>query len=99
VALAGVVVATVGDSLWVLRGRRGVTFARLEAVPSLRPPALEAERLAETNGHDRALLVSGPRMTHYHRSDCLLMAGKEVHVADRRGHERAGLEPCEVCEP
>jgi hypothetical protein len=38
-------------------------------------------------------------MSFFHRADCLLMAGKEVRVAGRADHERAGRAACEVCRP
>lgn len=96
--LGGLVVAGVGNALWLLRGRRGVALARLVVVPDAHIAVPVAE-LAKTNGQDEVLLVSGPRMSLYHRSDCLLMAGKEGHIASRPEHERAGLRRCEVCEP
>lgn len=57
-----------------------------------------------SNGARRRLsgvdgLVAGTRMSRYHRSSCLLVAGKQVRVGSRAEHERAGLAPCEVCAP
>lgn len=96
VALAGVVVAGVGDMLWLLRGRRGVALAQLLVLPHRDGQSRSA--VSPTNGHESAL-VSGPRMTLYHRSDCILIHGKDVHKAGRLRHESAGLGRCEVCEP
>ena len=39
-------------------------------------------------------LVSGAGMTLFHRPDCMLVAGKNVVVADR-----AGLGACGMCRP
>jgi hypothetical protein len=96
VALAGVVIAGIGDMLWLLRGRREVILARSMFLP-YRDDRRRSEPVT-TNGHE-APLVSGPRMTLYHRSDCILMQGKEPHMASRVRHESAGLGRCEVCEP
>jgi len=40
-------------------------------------------------------LVSGAGMTLFHRTDCLLVAGKNLVAADRAGE----LEPCGMCRP
>ena len=63
-----------------------------------RPPAAEALRAASV-ARDSEGLVAASNMSRYHRSGCLLVAGKEVRVVARAEHERAGRAACEVCRP
>jgi hypothetical protein len=50
-------------------------------------------------GVGSAGLVASSAMSHYHRTNCLLVVGKEVNVAHRSVHEAADLKACEVCVP
>ena len=45
------------------------------------------------------VLVAGPQMRLYHRSDCPFVAAKAALPSSRAGHEAAGLGPCAVCLP
>jgi hypothetical protein len=97
VALAGVVIAGVGDMLWLLRGRRGVALAHMMVLRG-RVGGSPSD-LAAMNGHGETALVTSPKMNSYHRSSCILVQGKEAHMASRARHESAGLGRCGVCEP
>lgn len=62
------------------------------------------ERHQRESQHDAASLddgrpVANPRMSRYHRPDCLLVEGKQVKVQKRETHQRAGRRACEVCRP
>jgi hypothetical protein len=62
-------------------------------------PARGRRFRASADGAGTGVLVAGSAMSFFHRADCLLMAGKEVRVAGRADHERAGRAACEVCRP
>jgi hypothetical protein len=61
-----------------------------------RPPT--AERPPGVAGQSGGL-VAGSAMSFYHHASCLLVTGKDVRVAGRAEHERAGRKACEVCRP
>jgi hypothetical protein len=94
--LAGLVVAGVGNGLWLLRGRQVVTLARVEVLGV--PASAETPVVVpSSNGHGG--LVSGSGLARFHRPGCVLVAGKGVEVATWVSHDRAGRRACEVCEP
>ena len=100
VAAAGVLVAGVGNGLWLLAGRRALGERRRRLTAAIAgddAPAATASVTLEVVRNDR--LVAGPRMTRYHREDCILVGDKSVRAAGREAHERAGREPCGVCAP
>ena len=43
------------------------------------------------------VLVTGPKMTHFHRADCPLAHGREVSTGAAEDFEARGLTPCGVC--
>src|SRR5206468_3216106 len=77
VGVAGVIVTGVGVVFWLVTGRRAIGERRRRLLPNV--PSI-------MNGSSgRALravsdeLVSGPRLTRYHRGDCPLVAQKPTH--------------------
>ena len=44
-------------------------------------------------------LVGGEGLTHFHRADCAMAAGRDWPELDRSAHERAGRTACGVCKP
>jgi hypothetical protein len=102
-ALAGLVIAGVANGLWLLRGRQAMSLAGAvilsppQGYSTVRPSTALPTSKSHRNG--RGYLVAGNGMTRYHRSECVMVAGKEVWQTGRAQHERAGLRPCEVCEP
>jgi hypothetical protein len=97
VAMAGgglpVIVHSVGYQLARarIRAASAVILGRVASRPA-RPV-----RLAAAPGDQ--VLVAGPRMRLYHRSDCPFVADKTTRPSSRSGHEAAGLAPCAVCRP
>ncbi len=100
VAAAGVLVAGVGNGLWLLAGRRALGERRRRITAAIAgddAPATHAAVILEVEQSDR--LVAAQKMTRYHRDDCILVGDKPVRAATREAHERAGRGPCGVCAP
>jgi hypothetical protein len=94
--VVGVLVAGVGNTFWLMTGRRAVgeRRARLLAVPaSTGGPSVNGD------GPERVQLVALQGGSRFHRQTCPLVDGKSVVVSSRARHEREGLAPCGVCEP
>lgn len=109
VAVLGFTVASVGDLMFFALGRRALIMrrARLLGVADRVSPAVDQASLAQlagdvhvpSSGPDAPVLVSGRRMTVFHRERCPMASGKDVEAATRDSHERAGRKPCPVCKP
>jgi hypothetical protein len=97
--LAGLVVAAVGNGLWLLRARQAVGLARMRVLGAPRPVGVSSDRVYRPSDNGHAVLVAVPGLLRFHRPGCALVAGKQVRVASRVAHERAGRQACEVCEP
>ena len=95
VCLTGLGVAGVTNGIWLLRGQRAVTAARAEMAGALRSRR-EVIAPVSTNGSG---YVAAPATARYHRSGCVLVAGRAVEAAGRANHEAAGRRPCEACRP
>jgi len=95
-AAIGVTVAA-----WLIVGYRRVALRRrsllagvaADPAPSVAPTAMAGAAAAGE------VFVRGARMSHYHRSGCHLVAGKDVEAAGTSDHEAAGCRPCPVCRP
>lgn len=97
VAIAGAVVANAAGVLLLLAGRRSVAARRagvLGAVPDAQDRAASVSAPASS-----ILLVGGEGLTHFHRADCAMAAGRDWPVLERAAHERAGRTACGVCTP
>ena len=96
VAVAGIIVAGVGNGVWLLTGRRAVGLRRRTVANAIerryrsRPP-----RIAE----ETTTLVAAKGMTRYHRPDCVFVAERRVTANKRETHESRGRTPCGVCRP
>jgi hypothetical protein len=97
VAIVGAVVANAAGVLLLLAGRRSVTARRvgvLGAVPK------SQEKVAVISAPASSIhLVGGEGLTHFHRADCAMAAGRDWPELDRAAHERAGRTACGVCKP
>jgi hypothetical protein len=103
-SLLGLLVAGAANGVWLARGRRVIGLARSAVLPY--PSSLMPLPAVSTNGNGHRPrttrspgLVASPAMTWYHRSDCLLVVGKDGRAADRDAHQQAGRQACEVCRP
>lgn len=106
VAIAAAVVAGAGNAAWLLAGQRAVrvrqralagrALALLPRRPEMPPdPAAAAATFPEDG-----VFLSAPRMAHFHRPGCHLMAGKPAAATcSEPEHRRAGRVPCGVCRP
>jgi hypothetical protein len=100
VGVVALLLATVGDVAYLLAGRRSVRTR-------VRSLALRMARLADAGllgdgdvaESSTGTVVTAPRMSRYHRSDCLLVRGKAVSRGTVAENERAGRRPCGVCMP
>jgi hypothetical protein len=88
------VVLVVGGFSWVSSGRRAVRERRRALFDQLLATELPPDTTAEL---DAASFVAVAGSKRYHRTDCLLVAGKPVRrlTAARHGSRR----PCEMCQP
>jgi hypothetical protein len=93
-AIVAVVVASVADAVWLLAGMRALRERRRALV--LQWPAAAPGRVARSR-EDAPDLVTGERMTAFHRPSCLLVRAKEVRQGSRRDFERERLTPCGMC--
>jgi len=89
-AIGGLVVAALGDAMWLLRLRRSVTARRVSLL-------IIAPHGEPSRSEGRLVVVKG--MTRYHRETCPLVMRKAVTVSSRSTHERARRVPCEACQP
>ena len=93
----GLLVAGVGNTFWLLAGRRAVGRRRTRLLAAPDPDVVAAP----TDAHQPApvQLVALGAASRFHRDGCALVVGKPVVVASRARHERAGLRACGVCQP
>ena len=105
-ALAGLLIAGVGNLAWLLRGRRALGERRRLLLPDIVPAATVTKVVGE---HEAALaseaggdqtFVAGEGMERYHRPGCALATGRDDWTAmTRAAHETVGRRPCGVCRP
>jgi hypothetical protein len=97
VAVVGVVLANAAGVLLLIAGRRAVV-ARRVAVLGAVPKAMESVEIL-TAPASSLLLVGGEGLTHFHRADCAMAAGRDWSPLERSAHEAAGRRACGVCKP
>jgi len=96
VAIAGIIVAGVGNGVWLLTGRRAVGLRRRTLAEAIeRRYRGRARPVAEAT----VKLVAARGMTRYHRPDCVFVAERRVTANQRETHESRGRTPCGVCPP
>jgi hypothetical protein len=101
-SIAGLGLAALGEGVWILSGRRTLGRGFVAVLPAPTRRAADAE--VATDGRiedpdDGALVAVEGRVGLYHRRACAFVQGKKTSPAPRAAHERAGLTPCEVCQP
>jgi hypothetical protein len=102
--VGAVVVAGLGNGLWMLAGMRAVGARRRQVLSRAPRTAVVPTAVAETVHPTAAnpphtALVSGPRMTRYHRPDCPAASDRPVEPASLTSHLRAGRTACGICRP
>ena len=96
VAIAGIIVAGVGNGVWLLTGRRAVGLRRRTVANAIeRRYRSRPRRIAE----ETTTLVAAKGMTRYHRPNCVFVAERRVTANKRETHESRGRTPCGVCRP
>lgn len=96
-AIVGVVVANAAGVLLLLAGRRSVAARRVAVLGAV--PRTQERVEAITAPASSVLLVGGEGLTHFHRADCVMAAGRDWPTLERGAHERAGRTACGVCRP
>ena len=96
-AIVGVVVANAAGVLLLLAGRRSVTAHRVRVLGVV--PQAVKKAVTITAPASSTALIGGEGLTHFHRADCVMAAGRDWPELDRAAHERAGRTACGVCKP
>ena len=96
VAIAGIIVAGVGNGMWLLTGRRAVGMRRNVVGAAIEQRYRSRARLTAVT---ETKLVAAKGMTRYHRPDCVFVAERRVTANKRETHESRGRTPCGVCRP
>lgn len=102
VAVAGLLVAGIGNVGWLLKGRRALGERRralLPDVPLANRDQLDVVRIVPRPA-DLDLYVGGDGMERFHRPECMLTSGRhDWKGMSRAEHQAAGRQPCGVCRP
>jgi hypothetical protein len=108
-AVAGLLLAGIGNAAWLLKGRRAIGERRrlllpdVTVDPGVRRVVAVPVRVDDpwpSSVDDTALPVAGEGMERFHRPGCALTRGRSGFVEmTRHEHERAGRRPCGVCRP
>jgi hypothetical protein len=114
-AMAGLLLAGVGNLAWLLHGRRALGERRRALLADVTLGGLDQpapvgtrRRLGSASrtmtpvasAADESLFVAGEGMERFHRPDCALAAGRTGwSTLPRQEHEAAGRRPCGVCHP
>ena len=97
VAVAGVIVAGVGNGLWLLTGRRALGLRRRAVAGAIERQY--RERPGPEPPAQATTFVASKAMTRYHRPDCVFVAERPVVARTAKTHQKQGRTPCEVCRP
>ena len=102
-AVAGLLLAGIGNVGWLLHGRRILGERRRALLPDV-PARVEVGTVRPVGVHHEeepgAIYVAGEGMERFHRPDCLLASGRhDWKTKTRAEHEVAGRRPCGVCQP
>ena len=101
-AVSGTVLASIGHSVWLLRGRRTIGERRLRLLGDAEGRRLlsSSDRESPVDLSDETeVLVAGDGMSHFHREYCSMAAGRAWSRAAREVFVAAGKTPCGVCRP
>ena len=99
-AVAGLIITSIGHVAWTVRGRRAIGQRRRRLLGHLAASPLAGQVSDSWDSHmSSAPVVAGEGMRHYHRHDCPLAAGRPWPAASAEEQEAAGRTPCGVCRP
>jgi hypothetical protein len=91
--IAGFVAVAWADVTWLMKARSSIVERRKALLPDDLPVAVPTTALYAS------LLVAGADLLNFHRSDCVLAAGKGWEPVLRREAMANGQRPCGMCEP
>jgi hypothetical protein len=94
--IAGLVIITVANTLWLLAGRRACWRLRHQTLPAERGLPWPVETRAEPHAAAVRLVASGT-MTWFHTTECRMAAGKDTRPATEAEHRAVGRRPCVIC--
>jgi hypothetical protein len=99
VGVTALIVAAVADAGWLMAGQRALRRRKRALIRRIENAI--ADTAMEEVAEDAAggLVCTAPRMTTYHRPDCLLVQGKPVHRGPIAEANAAGRRPCRMCTP
>jgi hypothetical protein len=96
VAIAGIIVAGVGNGVWLLTGRRAVGLRRRTMAGAIEQ---RYRRRPQPIAEETTTFVAAKGMTRYHRHDCVFVVDRKVTARRRQTHESQGRTPCGACRP
>ena len=97
-AVVALIVAGVGDGIWLLHGHRALRRHKQLLVQLVdASPVAGGRGLGPPTEATTTVRCSGARMTRYHLPGCMLVAGRDVTSAPIEEHVRAGRSRCEIC--
>ncbi|MGQ0631369.1 MAG: hypothetical protein ACT4P1_10020 [Sporichthyaceae bacterium] len=97
IAIVGTVLTCAAGISLLVAGRRTLTARRVAVLGIV--PAMRASVAVVSGPAASAVLIGGEGLTHFHRADCPMAAGRDWKAASAADHERAGRKPCGVCSP
>ncbi|MGQ0467953.1 MAG: hypothetical protein ACT4QG_21870 [Sporichthyaceae bacterium] len=99
--IASLILAGFGMVAWLLAGLVSVGTLRRSVVRDLALRTAAEPRSAEETGEQAPVgtFGIGSGMTRYHRSECDILAGKNVRWLDSEALKFAGALPCGMCSP
>jgi hypothetical protein len=101
VGILGVVVGSMAGMMFLIQGRRavGARFWAAAAQVELAPLGPSTSSTMDAEAASTTALVAVAGTQRFHRSDCVLVAGKRVHEATAKAHRGHGRAACPVCLP
>lgn len=99
VGVASLGVVSGASLLWLLAGRRAIRarrdelLTRIERGVETQPPSIAPDRPVASS------LVAVRSSERYHRSDCMLVRGKDVQRLTGTARSLGRRKPCEMCRP
>jgi hypothetical protein len=99
-AVGGLIIALIANSVWLLSGLREVGLTRRDLL-SRRTLFATSRASTDESGVETALdrLVSAPTMTLYHLPTCPIVQGKRVTTERLTTHHAHGRKECTLCVP
>ena len=95
VAVLSLVVSGLGNTRWLLQGRRALAARRRAELPDAAVLAALLAPVPEVEVDDVRVCVDGA--TRHHAPGCPAVQGKAVRQATADEHERAGRTACGLC--